>query len=208
MYVPKHFKEDDIHRLRQYIREYGFGLLIVADDSGIEANHLPFHIVDEGGESPGYLHCHLARNNPVWQRMQGGAQVLVVFQGPHAYISPSWYPTKEETGRVVPTWNYLAIHVQGHARLIEDAAWLKRHLRQLTDQHEAGMPSPWSVDDAPPDFTDRLVKAIVGVEIEIDSLVGKLKASQNQPERNRAGVKAGLETGGEKRGRGMAPFIS
>ena len=137
-----------------------------------------------------------------------GRRVLAVFQGPDAYISPSWYPTKAETGRVVPTWNYLAVHAEGSARVIQDSTWLKHHLRQLTDQHESGMDNPWSVDDAPADFTEQLVQAIVGIEIKIESLTGKLKASQNQPERNRAGVKAGLASTEETHVRAMSRFIS
>lgn len=208
MYVPQHFKEDDQETLQQYIRSYGFGLLIVADGEGIEVNHLPFHLSGGGGRDLGNLHCHVARNNPVWKRLQHGARVLVVFQGPDAYVSPSWYPTKAETGRVVPTWNYLAVHVAGNARVIEDPAWLHQHLKQLTDQHESGRNEPWSVDDAPSDFTGRLVEAIVGIEINIKSLTGKLKASQNLPERNRAGVKAGLEAEDKTQSRDMSRLIS
>lgn len=207
MYVPSHFKEDDTGKLQQYIRDYGLGLLVVADDAGIEANHVPFYLSPEENGSPGVLQCHLARSNPAWQRLQGGDRVLVVFQGPDAYISPSWYETKSETGRVVPTWNYLAVHAEGRARIIEDSGWLKHHLHRLTEQNESGMNTPWSVDDAPADFTERLVQAIVGVEIKIDSLTGKLKASQNQPERNRVGVKAGLEAGERTHNRGMSKFI-
>lgn len=208
MYVPNYFKEDDTGTLQQYIRDYGFGLLVVADDSGIEANHIPFLLSSVEGGTLGRLQCHLARNNPVWLRLQDGARVLVVFQGPDAYISPSWYATKAETGRVVPTWNYLAVHAEGSARIVEDPNWLKSHLHRLTDQHEASMDNPWSVDDAPMDFTERLVQAIVGVEIEIETLVGKLKASQNQPEKNRAGVKAGLEAGEGVHNRAMAKLIN
>lgn len=208
MYVPEHFREDSNQQLHQYIRDYGFGLLIVADGEGIEANHVPFHLSGTEDGSPGLLQCHVARKNPVWQRLQHGARVLAIFQGPDAYVSPSWYRTKEETGRVVPTWNYLAVHAEGYARSIEDPAWLHRHLRQLTKQHEANMDEPWAVDDAPPDFTERLVQAIVGIEIEIETLTGKLKASQNQPERNRTGVKAGLETENKAYSRAMSEFIS
>ncbi|RFA30965.1 transcriptional regulator [Alkalilimnicola ehrlichii] len=208
MYVPSHFKEDDIGKLQQYICDYGFGLLVVADNGGIEANHVPFHLSSEQDGTLGQLQCHLARNNPVWQRLHDGARVLAVFQGPDAYVSPSWYETKAETGRVVPTWNYLAVHAEGSARVIEDPTWLKHHLHRLTDQHESGMGNPWSVDDAPTEFTERLVQAIVGVEIQIETLTGKLKASQNQPEKNRAGVKAGLEAGEGAHNRAMARFIS
>jgi len=207
MYVPSHFKEDDTGKLQQYIRDYGFGLLVVADDDGIEANHVPFYLSTEHGGTLGQLQCHLARNNSAWQRLQNGGRVLAIFQGPDAYISPSWYSTKAETGRVVPTWNYLAVHAEGSARVIEDSNWLKHHLHRLTHQHESGMHNPWSMDDAPRDFTEGLVKAIVGVEIDIETLTGKLKASQNQPERNRAGVKAGLEAGAEAHKLAMAEFI-
>ncbi|MBU2099290.1 MAG: FMN-binding negative transcriptional regulator [Gammaproteobacteria bacterium] len=198
MYVPEHFKEEDVVTLLQYIRDYSFGTLIVADKGGIEANHVPFYLADgmqreDRNTSIGKLQCHVARNNPVWKKIADGAQVLVVFQGPNAYISPSWYITKKETGRVVPTWNYLAVHAEGCARAVDDPAWLRAHVCQLTNQNESHMNEPWAVDDAPTDYTQRLVQAIVGIEIEITTLKGKLKASQNQPERNRAGVKAGLE---------------
>lgn len=192
MYIPNHFKEDDTATLQQYIRTFNFGLLVLADDRGIEANHIPFHLVTGAGGTPGHLQCHLSRSNPAWQRLQQSARVLVVFQGPHAYVSPSWYPTKAETGRVVPTWNYLAVHAEGSARLIEDPAWLLQHLHNLTNQQEAAMPEPWAVDDAPAEYLERLMTGIVGVEITIEALSGKLKASQNQPEPNRAGVKAAL----------------
>ena len=208
MYVPSHFKEDDTGKLQQYIRDYGFGLLIVADDGGIEANHVPFYLSSEQDGTLGQLQCHLARSNPVWQRLHDGARVLAVFQGPNAYVSPSWYETKAETGRVVPTWNYLAVHAEGVARIFEDPAWLKHHLSQLTDQHESAMSAPWSIDDAPTDFTEKVIKAIVGVEIKIEKLTGKLKASQNQPDRNRAGVKSGLEAAGGEYNRAMSELIS
>jgi len=204
MYVPNHFRESDTEKLHQYIRDYGLGFLVVADSGGIEANHVPFHLITNS--SLGRLQCHVARNNPVWQRLVEGAPVLVVFQGPDAYVSPGWYPTKAETGRVVPTWNYLAVHAEGTARVIEDADWLKQHLHQLTAQHESAMEEPWSVDDAPSEFTEGLVKAIVGIEIEIKTLTGKLKASQNLPERNRAGVRSGLVNTGKPNSRAMSEF--
>ncbi len=208
MYVPDHFKEADRDKLHQYIRDYSFGLLIIADDEGIEANHLPFHLVTKAGDSPDILQCHLARSNPVWRRLQDGAGVLVVFTGPDAYISPSWYATKAETGQVVPTWNYLAVHAQGQAQMIQDPIWLKQHLHKLIDQHESVRDEPWSMDDAPADYTDRLMQAIVGIEITITSLTGKLKASQNQPERNRAGVKAGLEASQDTQAIAMSKLIN
>lgn len=193
MFVPTKFKEENPEQLKQYIREVGFGLLAVSGEQGIQANHMPFHLTPGEQGHLGYLQCHVARVNPIWQHLDKAAEVLVVFQGAHGYVSPSWYPTKAETGRVVPTWNYLAVHARGRARVVQDIDWLRQHLNQLTDQHEAGRENPWSVGDAPADYTERLMQAIVGIDIEIDSLTGQLKASQNQPERNRAGVKAGLE---------------
>ncbi|MCL7944657.1 FMN-binding negative transcriptional regulator [Marinobacter sp. ATCH36] len=207
MYLPNSFKENDTPRLRQYIRDYGFGLLVIADGQGIEANHVPFHLECDNDDSLGSLHCHVARSNPVWKRLIGGARVLVVFQGPNGYVSPSWYATKAQTGRVVPTWNYLAVHAEGVARVIEDGDWLKRHLGQLTDQHESRMNTPWALTDAPSEYTDNLVKAIVGVEIRIESLIGKLKASQNQPEQNRVGVKEGFNTAEAGFNKAMSDFI-
>ena len=208
MYILNHFKEENQEKLQQYIRDYSFGLLVISDDEGIEANHVPFYLSSGASGSLGQLQCHLARSNPAWKRVHSGARVLAVFQGPDAYVSPSWYATKEETGRVVPTWNYLAVHAQGGAEIIQDPSWLKHHLHQLTEQHESQMAVPWSVDDAPRNFTERLVQAIVGVEIKIETLTGKLKASQNQPEKNQAGVIAGLGIEEGAKNRAMAKFIS
>lgn len=207
MYVPEHFRESDTGKLLKTIREYGFGLLVVSDVDGIEANHVPFHLQQgSDGESP-RVQCHLARANPAWRRIGDGARVLVVFQGPDAYISPSWYASKAETGRVVPTWNYLAVHVEGRAKVIEQADWLGRHVRDLTDRQEAGRAAPWSVDDAPEEYTDKLLRGIVGVEIEITKLTGKLKASQNQPVANRRGVKDGLASKGTDNAQAMAELL-
>lgn len=202
MYIPNHFKEENIGKLKEYIHRYSFGTLIISDDRGIEANHLPFCLHTPTGGSLGTLQCHIARKNSLWQRIGNGAPVLAIFQGPNAYISPSWYPSKAETGRVVPTWNYLAVHAHGHARTIQDEQWLKQHLNNLTDHNETGREQPWSVDDAPADYTSGLMRAIVGIEITIETLSGKLKASQNQTETNRAGVKAGLS--GESDGNAIA----
>ena len=207
MLVPSQFKEDNPATLQQYIKEYGFGVLVVADCEGIDANHVPFHFSVSDEYPLGILRCHVARINPVWQLIEKGASVLVIFQGPDAYVSPSWYETKAETGRVVPTWNYLAVHVQGKSVIFQDYAWLQEHLCQLTDVHESGRPRPWAVADAPTEFTSRLMQAIVGIEIRIETLTGQVKASQNQPERNRRGVKAALADGTTKDS-AMSDFIS
>lgn len=194
---PSHFQEESTEKLQQYIRDYSFGVLVVADSQGIDVNHLPFHFSQNDEHALGIHRCHVARINPVWKRIEAGAHVMAVFKGPDAYVSPSWYETKAETGRVVPTWNYLAVHADGQASIFQEDGWLRNHLDQLTDLNEAEREPPWSVEDAPSEFTSRLVKAIVGIEFRIEALKGQVKASQNHPERNRIGVKAGLAEGSD-----------
>ena len=184
MYTPKHFHETRIELLHGLIRAYPFAAVVTRGSGGLAANHLPFELVD------GVLHGHVARGNELAQ--QDGAEVLLIFQGPDGYISPNWYPSKHETGREVPTWNYAVVHVHGRLNVIDDAAWLRRLLETLTDHHEAVQPQPWKVGDAPEDHVEKSLRAIVGLEIGIDRIEGKFKLSQNHPARNRAGVIAGL----------------
>jgi len=184
MYTPKHFVESRIEALHGLIRAYPFATLVTRAADGLTANHLPFELVGE------VLHGHVARGNELAQL--DGAEVLLVFQGPDGYISPNWYPSKHETGREVPTWNYAVVHVHGRLRVIDDAAWLRRLLETLTDHHEAGQPQPWKISDAPDDHIETSLRAIVGLEVSIDRIEGKFKLSQNHPARNRAGVIAGL----------------
>lgn len=184
MYLPKHFEETRAEALHELIRAYPFASVIVRDADGVLANHLPFEIVGNA------LHGHVARGNEL-ARMDG-AEALAIFRGPDGYISPNWYPTKHETGREVPTWNYAVVHVHGRLRVVDDAVWLRRLLETLTDHHESTQPQPWHVADAPADHTEKMLRAIVGVEIAIDRIEGKFKLSQNHPSGNRAGVIAGL----------------
>jgi transcriptional regulator len=184
MYTPKHFEEIRVEALHGLIRAYPFATLVTHAANGMTANHLPFEWVGE------VLHGHVARGNELAQ--QDGAEVLLIFCGPHGYISPNWYPSKHETGREVPTWNYAVVHVHGRLRVVDDAAWLRRLLETLTDHHEVGQPQPWKVTDAPEDHVEKSLRAIVGLEIVIDRIEGKFKLSQNHPARNRAGVIAGL----------------
>ncbi|EIL94838.1 FMN-binding negative transcriptional regulator [Rhodanobacter spathiphylli] len=184
MYTPKHFHETRIELLHGLIRAYPFAAVVTRGSGGLAANHLPFELVD------GVLHGHVARGNELAQ--QDGTEVLLIFQGPDGYISPNWYPSKHETGREVPTWNYAVVHVHGRLNVIDDAAWLRRLLETLTDHHEAVQPQPWKVGDAPEDHVEKSLRAIVGLEIGIDRIEGKFKLSQNHPARNRAGVIAGL----------------
>lgn len=184
MYTPRAFVETREDELFALMREHPFATLVVAAADGIAANHLPMLMID------GKLCGHVAGGNEL--RGHDGAEVLAIFQGVQGYISPSWYPSKQATHREVPTWNYTVVHVRGRLRLIEEKAWLRRFLDTLTDRHEAGQPAPWHVADAPADFVDKLLGAIVGIEIDIESIEGKFKLSQNHPLANRAGVIEGL----------------
>lgn len=184
MYVPKHFAETRIEVLHGLIRDYPFAAVVANTADGLVANHLPFELVG------GALHGHVARGNEL-ARLDG-AEVLAIFQGPDGYISPNWYPTKQETHREVPTWNYAVAHVHGRLKVVADAAWLRALLERLTDRHEAAEPQPWHVADAPVDHVEKMLPAIVGIEIAIERIEGKFKLSQNHPERNRLGVIAGL----------------
>jgi transcriptional regulator len=192
MYLPTHFKETRSEKLHALMREYPFATVIAQGEGGVCANHLPLEQVAET-----QLHGHVARGNELAKL--DGAEVLVIFRGPDGYVSPNWYPSKQETHREVPTWNYAVVHVHGRLRVIHDAAWLRALLERLTDRHEAGQPEPWHVSDAPEDHVEKMLKAIAGLEIDIDRIEGKFKLSQNHPAANRAGVIAGLA---ERAGRG------
>lgn len=191
MYLPSHFAEARVDVLHDLIRAHPFGTLVVLASNGLDANHIPFEIDPEPAPF-GTLRGHLARANPVWKDFSSQVDALAIFQGPHTYISPSWYPTKKEHGKVVPTWNYAVVHATGPLRVIDEQGWVRRFVEQLTNRHEAPRTDPWKVTDAPADFVDTMTSAIVGVEIPIARLTGKWKVSQNRPEKDRAGVVEGL----------------
>lgn len=184
MYMPASFKETRSELLHALMHDYPFATVVMHAESGLAANHLPLELVGDT------LHGHVARGNELARA--NGAEVLVIFCGPDGYVSPNWYPSKHETGREVPTWNYGVVHVHGHLRVIEDAVWLRQLLERLTDRHEAGQPKPWHVSDAPVDHIEKMLGAIAGLEISIDRIEGKFKLSQNHPAANRAGVVDGL----------------
>ena len=195
MYLPPHFREDALEAQHALIRAYPLGLLVSAGAGGIVANPIPF-VLDAAGEK-GTLRCHVARANEHWRELQTTDECLVVFQGPQHYITPSWYATKRETGKVVPTWNYATVHAWGRPIIRDDADWIRRQINTLTDQQERPRATPWKVDDAPEPFVAAQVRGIVGIEIPIARIEGKWKVSQNRPEADRAGVHAGLvEQGG------------
>lgn len=191
MYQPPHFREDRLDVMQDLIRAQPLGLLISAGADGILANPIPFQIDATRGEK-GVLQAHLSRGNPQWRTLAEGAEALVVFQGAQSYVTPSWYETKRQTGKVVPTWNYAIVQVRGHVTVLDDEAWLHRQIRALTEKHESGRAAPWAVEDAPDDFLKAQIKGIVGLEIEITAIDGKWKVSQNRPEADRSGVAEGL----------------
>jgi transcriptional regulator len=191
MYQPAHHREDRLDVQHALIAAHPLGLLVSAGASGLIANPIPF-VLDATAGQKGTLRCHLARANPQWKDLNGVSECLVVFQGADAYVTPSWYKTKKETGKVVPTWNYATVHTWGRPRVIDDATWLRANVEALTRVHEAGRPVPWEVNDAPADFIDVMLRGIVGVEIEIARIEGKWKVSQNRPEADRTGVYRGL----------------
>ncbi len=197
MYQPPHFREDRIEVQHGLIRSHPLGLLITAGPGGLQANPIPFLVY--GDASPhGTLRAHMARGNPQWRELAAVAECMIVFQGPQQYITPSWYPTKQEHGKAVPTWNYVTVHAWGAPRTIEDLGWLRRQVEDLTNLKEGGLSKPWKVGDAPEQYLASQLKGIVGIEIPIAKIEGKWKVSQNRPEVDRAGVVAGLRGDGEQ----------
>ncbi|GAB3630320.1 transcriptional regulator [Pandoraea terrae] len=195
MYLPTAFRDDRPEVAHDVIRRHPLGLLVSAGSGGLLADPLPFLVYPEEGEF-GTLRAHLARANPHWQVLSSVDECMVAFMAEQAYVSPAWYAAKREHGKVVPTWNYAAVHAWGKPRVIEDAAWLRRLLNDLTHSQESHRLEPWHVDDAPADYLEVMVGAIVGVEIPIRRLEGKFKASQNRPAADRAGVVEGLRADG------------
>jgi transcriptional regulator len=189
MYAPSHFEETRLDVLHALIAAHPLGTLVTHGGAGLNADHIPFEIAAPSAEAPfGTLRAHVARANPLWR--QAGAEVLAVFQGPSAYVSPSLYAEKPVSGKVVPTYNYAVAHAHGVLRAIEDPGWILALLGRLTARHEAARAAPWSVADAPAEYIDTLLKAIVGIEIPIGRLQGKWKLSQNRAPADQAAVAA------------------
>lgn len=191
MYLPATFRETELPALHGLMSTHPLALLVSHGDGGLMASPLPFLIYPHEGAF-GVLRAHLARANPHWRELNGLAECLVVFSGDDGYVTPSWYPTKAETGRAVPTWNYAAVHAWGRPKVIDDTGWLRRQVVDLTAMQEGRRAQPWSVDDAPADFIDAQLRALVGIEIPVERLEGKWKMSQNRPPQDRAGVARGL----------------
>jgi transcriptional regulator len=190
VYCPPLFREDRLETQHDFIRSHPLGLLISHGASGLLANLLPFEL-KTGDSERGVLQAHIARANPQWRELDG-QPVLVVFRGADAYVSPSLYATKKETGKVVPTWNYTMVQARGKVSLRDQTDWLAKQLNKLTTAREAARPQPWAVTDAPSEYIEAQMKNIVGIEIDIAAIEGKWKVSQNQPEHNRRSVVAGF----------------
>ena len=197
MYQPPHFREDRRDVQHALIKTHSLGLLITAGPKGLQANFIPF-LIDPQASDNGTLRAHLARANPQLRELAAVEECLVVFQGPQAYVSPSLYPTKQETGKVVPTWNYITVQAWGRPRVVDDAAWICGQIDDLTRHKEADRAAPWAVTDAPETFLAMQIKAIVGLEIPVARIEGKWKVSQNRVAADAAGVAAGLRGEGEE----------
>lgn len=206
MYVPTAFRLDDVERCHDLIQAHPLGALVTLGADGLEANHVPFVLHAELGEK-GTLRAHLARANEQWTRFDPATPALVIFRAADGYVTPSWYPSKAEHGKVVPTWNYVVVHARGRLRLVEDDAWLQTHLESLTTSREAQREHPWAVSDAPTPFVGQLKRAIIGLEIEISDLAGKVKVSQNRPEPDRAAVYEAMQRAEDADSQVMASFL-
>jgi transcriptional regulator len=206
MYVPKHFEETDRGVLHALIRSHPLSTWVTHGATGLIVNHIPFLLMADAGPH-GTLVGHVARANPVWRSFSTTEPSVVVFQGAEAYISPSWYPSKQQHGKAVPTWNYAVVHAHGIPRAVEHPEWLRNHVTRLSEEHESQRAQPWKVSDAPHDYIDKMLGAIVGIEIPILSLAGKWKVSQNRPLPDQVGVAEGLNAQGDARAREMALLV-
>ena len=203
MYLPSAYEETRPQALHDVLARHPLGMLVTHGRQGLDANHLPFEL-DAGAGERGILRAHVARGNPLWQLVAQGDEVLVVFRGEDAYISPNWYPSKQETHRQVPTWNYKVVHVHGRITVHDDEKYVRGVVARLTRRHEAGQPSPWKMGDAPAEYIGTELQAIVGIEIAIARMVGKFKLSQREEDRDRIGAgEALLERGELALGRAM-----
>lgn len=191
MYIPKHFAETDRRAMHDLIAAHPFATWVTHTGGQLVVNHIPL-LLHAGRGELGTLVGHVARANPIWRHLQPDSPSVAIFQGAHSYITPSWYPSKHATGKAVPTWNYLVVHAHGVMRTVDDREWLRAHVVELTHRHEHQRPAPWTVDDAPADYIETLLGAIVGVEMTIESLEGKRKLSQNRSEPDLAGIVTGL----------------
>jgi len=196
MYIPAHFAEARPDELGRIMRDHPLGMLVTHGPDGLDADHIPFEF-DSGVGCLGILSAHVARANPLWRRCPTGTPVMVVFRGANAYVSPNWYPSKHETHRQVPTWNYEVVHAHGILTVLDDKRFAQGLVARLTRRHEAGESRPWTMADSAPDFIDAMLRNIVGIEIAVTTLVGKVKLGQNKAERDRRAVADVLDGRGQ-----------
>lgn len=197
MYVPQHFAETRVDELHRIIREHPLGMLVTVSPGGLDANHLPFEL-DAADGGPGILRAHIARSNPLAGEVGDGVDAMVVFRGAQGYISPNWYPSKHETHRQVPTWNYEVVHAHGRLRLVDDERFLRGLVGRLTRHHETAEPVPWKMADAPRDYMAQMMRAIVGIELEVVRYEGKRKLGQNREPRDLEGAVSALQARGDE----------
>jgi transcriptional regulator len=192
MYLPDHFRVEDVADMHALIRAHPLAALVSAGSSGLYGTHLPTVLKEEGGY--GTIECHISRANPHWKDLAQGGEAMMIFQGPETYITPNWYRTKFETGKAVPTWNYAIVHAYGWPEVMNDKEWLRRHVGELTDQQERSEQHPWKLSDAPASYIEAMLRGIVGFRFSIARLEGKWKMSQNREPRDRVAVVDGLRT--------------
>ena len=197
MYIPPHFSENRTQELQRILREHPLGMLVSHSEAGLDAEHIPFDFVPNESGNGGVLRGHVARANSVWRRCPTGTPVMVVFRGEQAYISPNWYPSKQETHRLVPTWNYQVVHVHGTMKVLDDEKSVRNIVALLTRQHEAAEPQPWKMGDTEPEFLKGMLQSIVGIEVAITTMVGKSKLSQNRETGDRLHASTVLESRGK-----------
>jgi transcriptional regulator len=207
LYLPAHFNETRPEVMHALMRAHPLCTLVTQCDSGLVANHVPVQTLDEP-EPLGCIRGHIARANPLWRDYRAETQALAIFQGPQVYISPSFYPSKAETGEVVPTWNYAVVHASGTLRFIQDAGWLRDFVAGLTEAHEAPRSMPWKIGDAPVPYIDKMLSLIVGFEFSIATLSGKWKVSQNRSQADRAGVMRNLQNADDADSHAMAELLA
>lgn len=204
MYLPKHFAVEDPAILAQLIKEYPLATIVANLGGHFEINHLPLMLSNDKSK----LYGHIARMNPLVKVAQSDSTlVTAVFHGPNAYVTPAWYPSKQESGKVVPTWNYATVHAQGTIRLIDDPQWLRHHVSQMTDNNEPTYQSNWKLNDAPEEYVQSMLKAIIGIEIEVTSLLGKFKLSQNRPTQDYEAVVSELQKSSQEVLREMLRYM-
>ena len=203
MYCPAAFRQDDLPSLHAQIQASGLAIVTSSGAQGLQASHLPL-LLEPGEGEFGTLYGHFARANPHWRDLAAGAEALVVFSGADAYVHPGWYPAKAEHGKVVPTWNYIAVHAWGQAEVFDEPERLLQLVSRLSERHEQGRPQPWAVSDAPREYIDSMLRAIVGFALPIRRLEGKWKLSQNRSSNDQAGVRTGLATSNNPRDHELA----